>query len=108
MNLSDCPSWPRFLTRETAAVYLGVSVDVFDAEVRAGIWPVPQKRGGKGGRLTWDRVLLDGAADRLSGVKEGGELVAASPPRSDGFAARLKGMKQHATAPRERSERRAA
>jgi hypothetical protein len=59
---------PRFLTREQASSYLGVSARTFDAEVIAGMWPAPLRRGGKGTALTWDRHLLDRAADRLSGL----------------------------------------
>jgi hypothetical protein len=46
-----------------AARYLGVSEDVFSAEVEAGVWPAPRLRGAKGGLRTWDRRLLDAAAD---------------------------------------------
>jgi hypothetical protein len=60
---------PRYLTREGAALYLGVSVDVFDDEVRAGVWPPARRRGGNGGRHTWDRLLLDQYADRHSGLE---------------------------------------
>ncbi len=58
----------RFLTREQAAGFLGVSVRTFDDEVRAGMWPPATRRGAKGSALTWDRVLLDRAADRLAGL----------------------------------------
>lgn len=67
-SLSELPSWPRDLSRDEAARYLGVSVDVFDDEVSAGLWPQARRRGGKGGRLTWDRRALDAAADRDSGL----------------------------------------
>lgn len=60
--------WPRFLSRTEAAEYVGVSARTFDAEVAAGMWPAPMRRGGKGGALTWDRVRLDLAADRLAGL----------------------------------------
>ena len=50
--------FPRHLNRELAAAYVGVSVDVFDDEVRAGMWPAGERRGRKGGRHTWDRALL--------------------------------------------------
>jgi hypothetical protein len=63
---SMLPGWPRCLGRGQAAAYLGVSIDTFDAEVRAGYWPGPERRGAKGGRLTWDRMLLDAAQDRRS------------------------------------------
>ena len=65
---------PRFLSREQAAAYVGVCPQVFDAEVRDGIWPPAQRRGARLGRLTWDLRLLDLYADRLSGL--------ASPPES--------------------------
>jgi hypothetical protein len=66
--LSDLPFWPRYLSREEAARYVGVSPDVFDTEVDIGHWPAARRRGGKGGRLTWDRLSLDAAADRDSGI----------------------------------------
>ena len=34
--LTELPNWPRYLSRHEAARYSGVSVDVFDNEVRAG------------------------------------------------------------------------
>ncbi len=68
MLLVDLPFWPRYLSREEAARYLGVGVDVFVQEVAAGLWPAPRLRGNKGGRLTWDRLLLDATADRDSGI----------------------------------------
>jgi hypothetical protein len=66
--LVDLPYWPRFLSRDEAARYLGVSTDVFDDEVRAGDWPRGWARGSRGGRLTWDRLSLDRAADARSGL----------------------------------------
>lgn len=62
---------PRFLTRDQAAAYLGVGTTTFDREVADGIWPRATRRGSKGGALTWDRVLLDRAADRLAGIDGG-------------------------------------
>ena len=59
---------PRFLTREQAASYVGIGTNTFNHEVKLGIWPPPRIRGGKGGRLTWDRKLLDLYADRDSGI----------------------------------------
>jgi hypothetical protein len=60
----------RFLTREQAAAYVGVSARTFAAEVAAGMWPAPLRRGGRGGALTWDCRLLDRAADRLAGLAD--------------------------------------
>lgn len=68
LTLEGLPFWPRFLTREEAARYVGVSASTFDEEVSAGSWPQPQRRGAKGGRVTWDRVLLDQWADRMAGL----------------------------------------
>jgi len=59
------PFWPRYLSREDAAAYVGVSPGVFDEEVKQGLWPPPLRRGERAGRLTWDRVGLDHAADRV-------------------------------------------
>jgi hypothetical protein len=68
---------PRCLARTEAAAYLGVGVDTFDAEVKAGVWPAGFPRGGKGGKLTWDRRLLDAALDRQSGLVSNGADVPA-------------------------------
>lgn len=57
---------PRYLNRQQAAAYLGVSTTTFDEEVAAGLWPQARRRGAKGRRLTWDRKLLDSFADRDS------------------------------------------
>ena len=73
-SLAELPFWPRYLSRDEAARYLGVSVDVFDDEVRAGLWPEGIARGKRGGRLTWDRSVLDRTADGRAGL-----LSTASP-----------------------------
>jgi hypothetical protein len=82
--IEDLPFWPRFLSRDEAARYLGVSVDVFADEVATGIWPQGFRRGARGGRVTWDRLVLDLAADRCSGLK----LMGSSDP-SNGTAVDL-------------------
>jgi hypothetical protein len=61
-------SEPRLLSREEAARYLGVSVDVFDDELKAGLSPRGTSCGARGGRLTWDRLGLDHAADGMTGT----------------------------------------
>lgn len=58
---------PRYLTREQAAAYLGVSADTFAWEVEQGHWPAAVRRGRKGGLVTWDRLALDDRADLRSG-----------------------------------------
>ena len=66
--------FPRYLSRPQAAAYLGVSPRVFDEEVDSGRWPAADRRGAKGGALTWDRLLLDRRADERAG------LVQMAPP----------------------------
>lgn len=68
--LADLPFWPRWLARDEAARYVGVCPDVFDQEVRDGLWPPARRRGNKGGRLTWDRALLDAWSDRESALDQ--------------------------------------
>jgi hypothetical protein len=86
-SLTDLPFWPRLLSREEAARYVGVSSAVFDDEVKHGIWPPALRRGGKGGRLTWDRNALDKAADRASGLEEVAGPAATGPAHSEEDAA---------------------
>ena len=94
MAASSLPSClpPRCLTREQAAAYVGVCADVFDAEVKAGMWPAGRPRGAKGGKLTWDRLLLDAAQDRHSGLVAAAEpIVALHNAESAAWEARLNG-----------------
>jgi hypothetical protein len=81
--MNALPFWPRYLTREQAAAYLGVSVDVFDDEVRAGLWPAARRRGAKGGKLTWDKSLLDLRADQEAGLAARPAMGAVTPPDVD-------------------------
>jgi predicted DNA-binding transcriptional regulator AlpA len=64
--LCDLPDWPRLLSREEAATYVGVSATLFDQEVSSGMWPQPIRRGAAGGRVTWDRVAIDKALDTMA------------------------------------------
>lgn len=68
---AEMPNWPRFLTHDLAAAFLGVSPNVFDAEIAKGIWPAGSPRGERGGRLTWDRRALEMIADSKLGIAEG-------------------------------------
>ena len=54
-SLANWP-WPRGLSLEQAAAYVGVSPNTFQAEVRAGYWPSPERRGR---RVIWDRGAID-------------------------------------------------
>lgn len=70
-DLADLPYWPRWMSRDQAASYVGVSPNLFDAEVEAGVWPKPERRGthkSRKPRLTWDRKLLDRTSDARSGL----------------------------------------
>ena len=77
-DIADLPDWPRGLTREEAARFVGVTPGVFDWEVAQGMWPEPERRGPKGRWLVWDRALLE---DRLD---ERGNRKAESQPASLG------------------------
>lgn len=65
------PYWPRFLGRDMAAAFVGVSPNVFDSEVSKGKWPAGIPRGERGGKLTWDRRALEMIADAALGVSDG-------------------------------------
>lgn len=68
-DLADLPDWPRWLSADEAATYVGVSVNFFRKEVAAGLWPKPIARGS---RLTWDRKAIDLKSDLISGFNPAG------------------------------------
>jgi hypothetical protein len=103
--LGELPSWPRHLSRVEAARYLGVSDDVFDQEVRAGLWPKPLRRGARGGRGTWDRIALDRAADRASGLEGvSGPAATGSDYSVEAATAEAMEMLRHVTSNRNRTQ----
>ncbi len=53
---------PRGLSREQAAIYVGVSPTKFDALVAEGLMPKPKMIGG---RRVWDRLAIDAAFSAL-------------------------------------------
>lgn len=57
---------PRGLNREQAAEYVGVGPETFNGLVKKREMPLPHRLGG---RVVWDRVLLDRALDALSGLE---------------------------------------
>jgi hypothetical protein len=73
-DLAGLPYWPRLLSRDQAARYVGVSPGQFDREVADGHWPPPERRGAvlsaRAGRLLWDRLLLDKRQDERSGLQQ--------------------------------------
>lgn len=75
-DLEGLPYWPRMLSREQAASYVGVSTTQFDREVSAGRWPPPERRGN---RITWDRRLIDRVQDKTSGIMTSSEPPAHGP-----------------------------
>ncbi|MBK1656876.1 DNA-binding protein [Paracraurococcus ruber] len=89
---------PRFLRRDQAAEYVGVSPDVFTWEVAQGWWPPPVRRGAKGGLDTWDRLALDDRADIVSGRREAlPESAAEAAQQAAAEAAAIEGAKRAAT-----------
>lgn len=64
----DMPNWPRFLSLDLAAAYLGVSSNTFKWEVSRGIWPQAIRRGPTSFRMTWDRFAIDRKANKVSGL----------------------------------------
>lgn len=75
-DLNGLPFWPRLLSREQAARYVGVSPAQFDREVSTGRWPTPERRGS---RVTWDRRLIDRAQDKNSGIVASSDSSAHEP-----------------------------
>lgn len=63
-TLSDLPTWPRMMGRETAAAYLGVSPGTIETVYEVA--PVPMK----GRRVLFDRHDLDEAIERLKGKRQ--------------------------------------
>lgn len=71
LPIERLPDWPRCMTREVAAAYLGISPSQFDAEVRAGIWPAGLW---EGRRIRWDRQEIDAWLDaRLTATLPAGQ-----------------------------------
>lgn len=98
---------PRFLSREQAAAYVGIGVHLFNREVKLGIWPPARIRGEAGGRLTWDRKLLDLYADRDSGIELATPAAtSAAAPAQPGLTPSL-AENMSATLTQNRAERRA-
>jgi len=54
---------PRGMTRKEAAAFVGLSPSAFDAARARGEYPGPTLAGKR-----YDKKLLDGALDRLSGI----------------------------------------
>lgn len=63
-DIADLPGWPRGLSEEQAAAYVGVSVTTFRWEVEQGIHPPAECRGPSGTRKVWDRDALDAKWDQ--------------------------------------------
>ena len=60
------PAWPRGLSEELAAAYIGLSVSSLRSEVRAGRAPQPVRITPK--RLIYLRDKLDAYLDRIAGI----------------------------------------
>jgi hypothetical protein len=81
LALTQLPDWPRFLSLNQAAAYVGVSPAVFLAEVRQKVWPGPRRRGAKAAQATWDKAMLDAAADRQAGIGSSSAPVPEEDPK---------------------------
>lgn len=66
----DIPYWPRGLSDEQAARYVGVCENTFKAERDAGLWPKPERRGR---RVINDRHRLDEAWDQRQATGSAGD-----------------------------------
>lgn len=63
-DISGLPYWPRLLSEDQAAAYVGVSRETFRQLVKAGTYP--QRREGK--RVLYDRRVIDRIEDMRSGL----------------------------------------
>lgn len=63
-NTPHYPDWPRGLSRELAALYIGVSPSLFDILVKDGRMP---KSKPINARRVWDRALVDAHFEALDG-----------------------------------------
>jgi predicted DNA-binding transcriptional regulator AlpA len=72
-NLSRLPGWPRWLTTELAAAYLGVSAGTFIQLRKTSDFPRPYALAADGGLLRYDRYELDEWSDRKRGAADWGE-----------------------------------
>jgi predicted DNA-binding transcriptional regulator AlpA len=63
-NLTSLPGWPRWLTRELTAAYLGVSPGTLDKLSKLSDFPRPHALAGDSGLLRYDRHELDEWSDR--------------------------------------------
>jgi len=64
MSETRSPDWPLGLSREQAAIFVGLSAGTFDKHVREGVFPAPVHFGR---RLVWHRRSLEEAMDRAFG-----------------------------------------
>ena len=86
-SLEKLPHWPRGLSQQQAAAYLGVSVGTFAKEQRAGVWPAPVQIAERRRKL-WNRKALDAAFDRLCGLSTGTPDEENSDGRDPGYIKR--------------------
>ena len=83
---------PRLLCKESAAAYVGLSPNAFEAEVAAGTFP-EAFRLRTVRRALWDVRALDRALDRISGIEVGEDDWATREQR---WAERRQGRSQAA------------
>jgi predicted DNA-binding transcriptional regulator AlpA len=59
------PNWPRLMSAELAASYVGLPKTTFLERVNARRFPSPLR---EGNRKLWDRRMIDQAIDLYSGL----------------------------------------
>jgi len=64
---ASLPNWPRLMSADLAASYLGLSRTTFLDRVKVRRFPAPMR---EGKRTLWDRRLIDRAIDLYSGVSD--------------------------------------
>lgn len=86
-DLEGLPDWPRGMSADQAAAYVGESKTLFLEKVSRRQWPQPRQ---EGRRAIWDKALLDLSYNRTSG------LDIQSAPELDEFEEAARGYHQNA------------
>lgn len=67
LAITELPGWPRGLTQEQAAAYMGVSVATYNRAVKAKKYPGPTLEGGRYDKHLLDQVGKPGAESTVAG-----------------------------------------
>lgn len=72
-DIGELPNWPRLLSREQAAAYVGLSPNQFIEEVENGAFPQAVRLLSVTRRALWDRLELDAVISAQSRILGAGE-----------------------------------